>query len=66
MRSESYCTWSVSVSVCLSVTTFSATKRNKTTNDTIMFSSSVLHWLDFKFGEFRKSTAFQSYGMKTK
>ena len=27
---------------------------------------SVPHWLDFKNGDFRKSTAFKSYGMKTK
>ena len=29
-------------------------------------TSSVPHWLDFKNGDFRKSTAFKSYGMKTK
>ena len=27
---------------------------------------SVPHWLDFKNGDFRKSTAFKSYGVKTK
>ena len=27
---------------------------------------SVLHWLDLKFGEFHKSTAFECYGVKTK
>ena len=29
-------------------------------------TGSVPHWLDFKNGDFRKSTAFKSYGMKTK
>ena len=27
---------------------------------------SVPHWFDFKKGDFRKSTAFKSYGVKTK
>ena len=26
---------------------------------------SALHWLDYEFGEFRKSTAFKTYGVKT-
>ena len=29
-------------------------------------TGSVLHWLEFKKGNFRKSTAFKSYGVKTK
>ena len=29
-------------------------------------TGSVPHWLDFKNGGFRKSTAFKSYGVKTK
>ena len=29
-------------------------------------TGSVPHWLDFKTGDFRKSTAFKSYGLKTK
>ena len=29
-------------------------------------TGSVPHWLDFKNGDFRKSTAFKSYGLKTK
>ena len=28
-------------------------------------TGSVPHWLDFKNGDFRKSTAFKSYGVKT-
>ena len=29
-------------------------------------TGSVPHWLDFQNGDFRKSTAFKSYGLKTK
>ena len=29
-------------------------------------TGSVPHWFDFKKGDFRKSTAFKSYGVKTK
>ena len=29
-------------------------------------TGSVPHWLDFENGDFRKSTAFKSYGVKTK
>ena len=29
-------------------------------------TGSVPHWLDFKKGDFRKSTVFKSYGVKTK
>ena len=29
-------------------------------------TGSVPHWLDLKKGDFRKSTAFKSYGVKTK
>ena len=29
-------------------------------------TGSVPHWLDFKNGDFHKSTAFKSYGVKTK
>ena len=50
MRSEGYSTWSVILS--LSVLPLP--------------SGSVPHWLDFKKGDFRKSTAFKSYGVKTK
>ena len=48
-------------SVCPSVTTLSnsATTRNKAAK--VIPMGSVPHWLDF-----RKSTAFKSYGMKTK
>ena len=60
MRSEG--TWSVSLSVVLSVTTFSATTRNKAAKS----DTNGLNWLDFKNGDFRKSTAFKSYGVKTK
>ena len=53
---------SVRLSVCLS---FSATTRNKGGQKAIP-TGSVPHWLDFKNGDFRKSTAFKSYGVKTK
>ena len=69
MRSESYSTWFVSVSglpsVCLSVTMFSATTRKKSAKIAIV-TGSVLHWLDFKKGDFHKTIAFKSYGVKTK
>ena len=50
LRSEGYGTWSV----CLSVTTFSATTRKETTKRAVPISS-ALHWLAFQFGDFRKS-----------
>ena len=47
MRSEGYGNWFVSVSVCLSVITFSATTRNGTTKQ-------QYHWLHFFIkGDFR-------------
>ena len=49
--------------VCPSVNMFSAPTRNGTTK--VMPKSSALHWLDFKLGEFCKSTAFQTYGVNT-
>ena len=54
-------------SVCLSVCLLPrflplrATRRPKSNTN-----GSVPHWLDFKNGDFRKSTAFKSYGVKTK
>ena len=63
MRSEGYSTWSVIRSVRLFVTTFSATKHNKSAKKAIP-TGSVPHWLDLKNGDFRKSTAFKSYGVK--
>ena len=69
MCSEDYSTWSVILSVrpfiCLSVTTFSATTRNKVAKKQYQ-KGSIPHWLDFKNGDFCKSTAFKSYGVKTK
>ena len=65
MRSEGYSTWSVRLSVCLSVrpSTFYATLRDKQEIETP--TGSALHWLHFN-GDFCKSTAFRSYGVKTK
>ena len=60
-------TYTFRLSVCLSVTTFSATTRNKAAKKRYHVpTGSVPHWLDFKNGDFRKSTAFKSYGVKTK
>ena len=63
MRSKGYGTWfvSVCVSVRSSVTTFSATTRN----DTAIPTGSSLNWLHFKKGDFRITTAFARYGVKT-
>ena len=67
MCSKSYGTWSVILFVSLSfhmpITMFSATVRHKAAKAIPM--GSVLHWLDFKNGNLRTSTAFESYGMKT-
>ena len=59
MRSKGYGTWSVSLSVCLSVCyNVFATTRNETTKQRYQKFS--------KFGDLRISTAFESYGVKTK
>ena len=70
MRSEGYSTWSVipsvrpSVrpSVCYHVFCHYAQQGDQKAIPT----GSVPHWLDFKNGDFRKTTAFKSYGVKTK
>ena len=70
MRSEGYSTWSVSLSVCLSVrlsvTTFSATTRNKAAKK--RYQRVQCHTaMIFKMAIFVKVyTAFKSYGVKTK
>ena len=52
-------------SVHLSVTTFSANTHNKAAKK--RYQRVQCHiWLDFKNGNFHKSTAFKSYGVKTK
>ena len=63
MRSEGYSTWSsVRPSVCYHVFCHYAQQGGQKA----MPTGSVPHWLDFKNGDFRKSTAFKSYGLKTK
>ena len=52
----------VCVCVCLSVTTFSPTSCIKMAKK--ICTASLLHKLDFKTGDFRKSTVFKSYGVK--
>ena len=68
MRSEGYSTWSVNpfvcLSVCLSVTTFSATTHNKAAKNRYQRVQYHTGLID-KNGDFRKSTAFKS-GVKTK
>ena len=59
MHSGGYGTWFVSVSVCLSVVFYHHARENKIA----IPKDSALHWLDFEFGEFRKSTAFKGYGV---
>ena len=40
--------------------------RNKAAGQKAIPTGSVPHWLDFKNGNLRTSTAFKSYGVKTK
>ena len=66
MRSEGYSTWSVNLSVCLSVCYYIFYHYAQQGGQKAIPTGSVPHWLDFKNGDFRKSTAFKSYGVKTK
>ena len=61
MRSEVYC-HSVRPSVCYHVFCHYAQQGGQKALPT----GSVPHWLEFKKGNFRKSTVFKSYGVKTK
>ena len=65
-----YSTWSVippvCLSVCLSVCYHVFCHYAKQGGQKAISTGSVPHWLDFKNGDFRKSTAFKSYGVKTK
>ena len=49
------------LSVCLLYTTFSATARQG--GQSIPTGLALHCWLDFKCGDFRKNTAFKSYGV---
>ena len=70
MRSEGYSTWSVSPSVCPSVRPSVCyhvfCHYAQQGGQKAIPTGSVPHWLDFKNSDFRKSTAFKSYGVKTK
>ena len=68
MRSEGYSTWSVipSVHPCPSVRYPLFCHYAQQGGQKVIPTGSVPHWLDFKNGDFRKSTAFKSYGVKTK
>ena len=57
---------SVCLTVCMSVTKFSASTRNKAAKKRYQRVQCYIHWLDFLNGDFRISTAFKSYGVKTK
>ena len=57
---------SVRPSVCLSVCYHVFCHYAQQGGQKAIPTGSVPHWLDFKNGDFRKSTAFKSYGVKTK
>ena len=57
---------SVCLSVCLSVCYHVFCHYAQQGGQKAIPTGSVPHWLDFKNGDFRKSTAFKSYGVKTK
>ena len=55
------------MSVCLSVSMFSATMRNETTKDRDLKVQCYIHWIDFDIGDFvKKYTAFERYGVESK
>ena len=62
MRSEGYSTWSVILFVCYHVFCHYTQQDGQKAIPT----GSVPHWLDFKNGDLHTSTAFKSYGVKTK
>ena len=62
MRSEGWFVVCLSVGPSVAVTTFFCQQ----TVEIVTPTDSALHWLDFKKGDFRKSAAFRSYGVKTK
>ena len=53
-------------SVCLSVCYHVFCHYTQQGGQKAIPTGSVPHWLDLKNGDFRKSTAFKSYGVKTK
>ena len=65
MRSEGYGSWSVSLSVRPSVCYHVFCHYAQQGGQKAIPTGSVPHWLDLKNGDFRKSTAFKSYGVKT-
>ena len=66
MRSEGYSTWSVIPSVRPSVRYPLFWHYAQQGGQKAIPTGSVPHCLDFKNSDFRKSTAFKSYGVKTK
>ena len=69
MRSEGYGTWFVSecvcVCVCVCVCPFVCYHAQRD-NETAIPTGSSLHLLHFKKGDFRITTVFRSYGVKSK
>ena len=63
MRSEGYSSCFVILSVCLSVTTFSATTSNKTTNKRYEWVQCHTDFI-LKIAFFCKNAAFEGYGVK--
>ena len=63
MRSEGYSSCFVILSVCLSVTTFSAATSNKTANKRYEWVECHTGFI-FKIVFFGKNAAFESYGVK--
>ena len=53
-------------SVCLSVCYHVLCNHAQRDNERVIPKGSALYRLDFRFGDFRKSNAFNSYGVKTK
>ena len=66
MRSEGYGTWFVGVSVCLSVCYHVFCDYAQGDKKTAIPTGSSVQWLHFKKGDFRITTAFKSYGLKSK
>ena len=68
MRSEGYGTWFVSVCVCVCpfVCYHVFSDYAQRHNETAIPTDSSLNWLHFKKGDFRITTAFKSYGVKSK
>ena len=61
---KGYGTWFASV--CLSVCSHVLFNSVQQSGKIVILTGSGIHGLDYKNGDIRKSTAFKSYGVKTK